>query len=84
MVRETGWYGNRMHDPIGSLDLSLGWNVTKDIKLGFEAINLLKSDDIQYGAAGSKTTVKPELKNGYPAWSYKGEITYRFGVTAKF
>ncbi|MFY7914979.1 MAG: TonB-dependent receptor [Rubrivivax sp.] len=84
MVRETGWYGNRMHDPIGSLDLSLGWNVTKDIKLGFEAINLLKSDDVQYGAAGSKTTVKPELKNGYPAWSYKGEITYRFGVTAKF
>ncbi|WP_164034268.1 hypothetical protein, partial [Serratia marcescens] len=30
MVRESGWYGNRMHDAFGSLDLSLGWNITKE------------------------------------------------------
>ncbi|MBC3931863.1 TonB-dependent receptor [Undibacterium curvum] len=84
MVRETGWYGNRMHDAYGTLDLSLGWNITDKVRIAFEATNLLKADDVQYGAAGVNTTVKDPLKAGYPAWSFMGETTYRVSVSAKF
>lgn len=84
MVRETGYYSNRMHDDYGSLDLSLGWNINKNLRLSFDAINLLKEDDVQYGAAGNDTTLRPSLKNGYPAWSFMGETTYRVGLSAKF
>ncbi|MFZ5545071.1 MAG: TonB-dependent receptor [Pseudomonadota bacterium] len=83
MVRETGWYGNRMHDDIGSLDLSLGWNITKNLRLSFEAINLTKEDDVQYGA-GNAAAQRPSLRDGFPAWSFKGETTYQVGLSAKF
>lgn len=84
MVRETGWYGNRMHDAYGTLDLSFGWNITDAINLSLEATNVLEEDDIQYGAAESYTTVKDPLKEGYPAWSFMGEATYKLGVSFKF
>ena len=84
MVRETGWYGNRMHDDFGSLDLSFGWNVNDVITLSLEATNVLEEDDIQYGAADNSTTVKAPLKDGYPAWSFMGEATYKLGVSFKF
>ncbi|MFN4116050.1 MAG: TonB-dependent receptor [Inhella sp.] len=84
MVRESGWYGNRMHDAFGSLDLSLGWNVTPAIRLSLDAVNLLKKDDIQYGAAGANTNLRPSLQAGFPAWSFQGETTYRLGLSAKF
>lgn len=84
MVRESGWYGNRMHDAIGSLDLSLGWNVTSNIRLSLDAVNLLKKDDIQYGAAGAGTSLRPSLQAGFPTWSFEGETTYRLGMSLKF
>lgn len=84
MVRETGWYGNRMHDAYGTLDASFGWNISDKLRLQFEATNLLKADDVQYGAAAASTTVKDPLKNGYPAWSFFGETNYRLSLSAKF
>jgi len=84
MVRESGWYGNRMHDAYGSLDLSLGWNITKQLRLSLDAANLLKADDIQYGAADAASTVRPSLKAGFPTWYFQGETTYRVGLSAKF
>ncbi|MFG6448617.1 TonB-dependent receptor [Roseateles sp. BYS180W] len=84
MVRESGWYGNRMHDSTGSLDLSLGWNVAKGLRLSLDAVNLLKQDDVQYGAAGAASTVRPSLKGGFPTWYFEGETTYRIGLSAKF
>lgn len=83
MVRETGWYGNRMHDDIGSLDLSLGWNITRNLRLSFEAINLTKEDDVQYGA-GNAAAQRPSLRDGFPAWSFEGETTYQVGLNVKF
>ncbi len=84
MVRETGWYGNRMHDAYGTLDASFGWNISDKLRLQFEATNLLKADDVQYGAAAADTTVKDPLKAGYPAWSFSGETNYRLSLNAKF
>ncbi|RTL15517.1 MAG: TonB-dependent receptor [Burkholderiales bacterium] len=84
MVRESGWYGNRMHDAFGSLDLSLGWNITKELRLSLDVTNLLRSDDLQYGAAAASSTVRPSLKAGFPVWGFDGERTYRLGLSAKF
>lgn len=84
MVRESGWYGNRWHDAIGSLDLSLGWNLNDTLRLSFDAVNLLKKDDVQYGAAGKQTTLRPSLQSGFPTWYFEGETTYRIGLSAKF
>lgn len=86
MIREGAyWYGNRMHDAYGTLDLSLGWNINKWLKLSLDAVNLTKEDDVQYGAAAaSNTGIKDPLRAGYPAWSFKGETTYKLGLTAKF
>jgi iron complex outermembrane receptor protein len=86
MIREGAyWYGNRMHDAYGTLDLSLGWNINKWLKLSFDAVNLTKEDDVQYGAAAaSNTGIKDPLRAGFPAWSFKGETTYKLGLTAKF
>jgi iron complex outermembrane receptor protein len=86
MIREGAfWYGNRMHDAYGTLDASFGWNINKTFKLSVEANNLLKQDDVQYGAASaSNTAIKDPLRAGFPAWSFSGERTFRVGLSAKF
>lgn len=86
MVREYGkYYGNRMHDDFGTLDFSFGWNVIDSVKLSLEVVNILEEDDIQYGVADAKNTaVKPALRDGYPAWSFEGETTYKLGVSYSF
>lgn len=85
MVREYGkYYGNRMHDAFGTLDLTLGWNATDNAKVRLEVINLTAEDDVQYGAAGVGTDVKPALQDGFPTWSFKGETTVKLGVNYSF
>jgi len=85
MVREYGkYYGNRMHDDFGTLDLSFGWVATDNISLSFEVVNVLAEDDIQYGAAAAGSGVKPALQDGYPTWSFNGETTYKLGASFKF
>lgn len=86
MIREGAfWYGNRMHDAFGSLDASFGWNINKSLRLSLDIVNLLKDDDVQYGAAAaSNTAIKTPLRAGFPAWSFQGETTYKLGLTAKF
>ncbi|TYK65877.1 TonB-dependent receptor [Colwellia echini] len=85
MVREYGkYYGNRMHDDFGTLDLTLGWNATESLLFSFEVVNALGEDDIQYGAAAVGTEVKPALQDGYPTWSFNGETVYSLGATYSF
>jgi iron complex outermembrane receptor protein len=85
MVREYGkYYGNRMHDDFGTLDLTLGWSVTDQAKVRLEVVNLTAEDDVQYGAAGVGSDVKPALQDGFPTWSFKGETTYKLGVNYSF
>lgn len=87
MIRETGYYGNRMHDAYGSLDLSFGWNITDNLNVSLEATNVLQEDDVQYGAAEAYTAaygMKTPLLDGYPAWSFEGEATYMLGVSFKY
>lgn len=85
MIREGAfYYGNRMRDDFGSLDLSFGWAASDNIDLTFEATNILAEDDIQYGVADASTGLKPSLLEGYPAWSYEGETSFLFGVNFRY
>ncbi|MFD1215382.1 MULTISPECIES: TonB-dependent receptor [Microbulbifer] len=88
LIRDGGyWYGNRMHDDFGSLDLSFYWYATDNLDVTFEAINVLEEDDIQYGAADASTTstgMKGPLQEGFPAWSFQGEAVYQLGASYKF
>jgi len=85
MVREYGkYYGNRMHDDFGTLDVTLGWSYSENIAIRLEVVNLLEEDDVQYGAAEAGTDVKPALQDGYPTWSFDGETTYKLGVSFNY
>lgn len=84
MMREVGFYGNREHQSYGSLDLSANYKLSDNLTLSFEAVNLTKQDSVQLGVAASSTDLKPELKDGYPAWSFEGEARYKLGVSYRF
>ncbi|MFC3096093.1 TonB-dependent receptor [Alteromonas sediminis] len=85
MIRELpGFYGNREHDDYGTLDLTAKYSITDNIDITFEGVNLTEEDSIQIGVATGDAEVKPELRNGYPAWSFEGEARYRVGVQYRF
>ncbi len=85
MVREAPYfYGNREHQDYGTLDLTANYAVTDYLDLTFEAVNLTEEDSIQVGTATGAAEVKPELRNGYPAWSFEGEARYRVGIALRF
>ncbi|KZN31708.1 TonB-dependent receptor [Pseudoalteromonas luteoviolacea] len=85
MIREGAkFYGNRMHDDYGTLDLSATYTLTDNIGFTFEVVNILEEDSIQLGAAPTESSVKNELKNNYPAWSFEGERRIKAGVNFRF
>ena len=85
MVREAPYfYGNREHQDYGTLDLTANYAVTDYLDLTFEAVNITEEDSIQVGTATGDAEVKPELRNGYPAWSFEGEARYRVGIALRF
>jgi iron complex outermembrane receptor protein len=86
MIRELpGFYGNRMHDDFGTLDFSASYNVSENITLSFEGVNILEEDSIQYGAAPAGAEgVITEFKENYPTWFFGGEARYKVGVTLRF
>ncbi|MCG9965928.1 TonB-dependent receptor [Shewanella cutis] len=85
MIRELpGFYGNREHQAYGTLDLSASYNITDYLGVTFEVVNLLEEDSVQLGVAPGSAEVKPELKDGYPAWNFDGEARYKLGMTLRF
>ena len=84
MIRESGFYGHRMHDDFGSLDLSFSWNATDMLSVTFEAVNVLEEDSVQYGVAPAGAPIQAELQLGYPAWNFVGESRYMLGANFKF
>ncbi|WP_369812618.1 TonB-dependent receptor [Alkalimonas collagenimarina] len=85
MMRELpGFYGNREHQSYGSLDLSAGYQISENLNLTFEVVNLLEEDSVQLGVAPAEAEVIDEFKNGYPAWFFEGERRVKFGLSYRF
>ncbi|WNO09262.1 TonB-dependent receptor [Teredinibacter sp. KSP-S5-2] len=84
MIRESGFYGNRMHDDFGTFDLSFSVQPMDMIGITFDIVNLLEEDSIQTGAASADAGYQAELSEGYPTWTYEGEARYILGVNFRF
>ncbi|MGI2257734.1 TonB-dependent receptor [Shewanella sp. GXUN23E] len=86
MLRELpGFYGNREHQPYGTLDLSATYALTDYLDVTFEAVNLTEEDSIQKGiSAVDNENVIKEFKDDYPVWSFEGEARYKLGVALRF
>ena len=84
MIRESGFYGNRLHDDYGTLDLSCGYQLTDNVGITFDALNVLEEDSVQTGVAPTNADIKADLKNGYPAWTFEGEARFVVGINARF
>ena len=73
MIRETGFYGSRMHDDYGTLDFSLGWQLNDNIGVSFNAVNVLEEDSVQRGVAPTRAGIKAELKTATPRGPMKAK-----------
>ncbi|AOS95526.1 Colicin I receptor precursor [Microbulbifer aggregans] len=83
MIRESGSYGNRLHDDFGSLDLSAVWHATDNVDVKLDVNNLLAEESVQLGnnaepAPGTGFTA------GFPLYEYETARRLNLGVSAKF
>ncbi|WP_308366489.1 MULTISPECIES: TonB-dependent receptor [unclassified Microbulbifer] len=83
MIRETGSYGNRLHDDFGTLDLSALWHVTDNIDVKLNATNLLEEDATQYGN-NAEITPGSGFTSGFPLYEYEYARRIDLGVSARF
>lgn len=87
MVREVGFYGNRLHDDIGTLDLSFAYNFNEHLSFTLDAVNVTGEDDVELGndnAALDGNSGAPRFTEGYPVATYERDTLYTVGVKVKF
>ncbi|MBY5921821.1 TonB-dependent receptor [Ferrimonas balearica] len=83
MIRETGAYGNRLHDAYGSLDLSARWHVTDYLDITLDAVNLTEENSKQFGNNAFQTD-RSAFTNGFPAFEYQMARTVAVGAALRF
>ncbi|ADN77129.1 TonB-dependent receptor [Ferrimonas balearica DSM 9799] len=83
MIRETGSYGNRLHDDFGSLDLSARWHVTDYLDITLDAVNLTEESSSQFGNNAYQTD-RSAFTNGFPAFEYQMARTVAVGAALRF
>jgi iron complex outermembrane receptor protein len=83
MIRETGSYGNRLHDGYSSLDFSGAWFVTDHITVTLDATNLTEETSHQFG----NNTTPPDQSgfvDGFPLYEYEMARTITLGMNFRF
>ncbi len=81
MIRESGSYGNRLHDSFGSLDLSAVWHATDYMDIKLDVNNILEEGSKQFGNNAFQTNYSGFVK-GFPLYEY--EMARRISVGASF
>ncbi|HEX5788272.1 MAG TPA: TonB-dependent receptor [Woeseiaceae bacterium] len=83
MIRETGAYGNRLHDDYSSLDFSGAWFVTDNLTLTLDATNLTEETSHQFG---NNTTPTPNsgFTGNFPLFEYEMARTITVGLDFRF
>jgi len=83
MIRESGSYGNRLHEDFGSLDMSAVWHATNNIDVKLDVNNLLAEEAVQ---VGNNAEPAPGLgfTPGFPLYEYETARRVNLGVSAKF
>ncbi|KUJ83294.1 TonB-dependent receptor [Microbulbifer flavimaris] len=83
MIRESGAYGNRLHDDFGSLDLSAVWHATDSVDVKLDVNNLLAEESVQLGN-NVEPTPGSGFTAGFPLYEYETARRVNLGVSAKF
>ncbi|QDP01887.1 TonB-dependent receptor [Thalassotalea sp. PS06] len=81
MLRESGSYGNRLHDDFGTLDLSAVWHVTDYLDLKLDVNNITEEGSKQFGNNNYPTSYSG-FANGFPLYEY--EMARRINLGASF
>ena len=83
MLRESGAYGNRLHDDFGSLDLTAVYSVTDNIDVRFAVNNLTEESSVQKGNNNFQTNYSG-FARGFPLYEYEMARRITAGVLVKF
>ncbi|WP_420429991.1 TonB-dependent receptor [Kordiimonas sp.] len=82
MLRESGSYGNRLHEPFGSLDMSASWFVTPQISVNLDVNNLLEDRSKQFGN-NVQDTPNSGFTGGFPLYEFEMARRITLGVSFK-
>lgn len=83
MLRETGAYGNRLHDDFGSLDLSAVYNFNENLTFKFDVVNLTGEESKQYGN-NQQYSHYTGFADGFPVYQYAVATRINAGISYKF
>ncbi|MEM6186560.1 TonB-dependent receptor [Shewanella vaxholmensis] len=83
MIRETGSYGNRLHDAFGSLDLSAIWHVTDYMDIKLDGNNLLEEGSRQFGNNQFQSNLSG-FTDGFPVFEYNMARRITLGASVRF
>ena len=82
MLRESGSYGNRLHKPYGSLDLSASYFITDQISLNLDVVNLLEDRSKQFGN-NVEDTPNSGFTGGFPLYEFEMARRVTLGLSFK-
>ena len=83
MLRESGSYGNRLHDDFGSLDLSAVYSVTENIDVKLAINNITEESSVQKGNNNFQSNYSGFTK-GFPLYEYEMARRITAGVSLRF
>jgi len=83
MLRETGSYGNRLHDDFGSLDLSAVYNFSEELAVKVDVVNITGAESKQYGNNQNYSHYSG-FADGFPTYQYAVATRINVGVSYKF
>jgi len=82
MLRESGSYGNRLHDGFGSLDMSASWYITDSLDLKLDINNITEETASQFG--NNVEDSNTQFAGGFPAFEYEMARRISLGVSYKY
>lgn len=83
MMRESGSYGNRLHDGYGSLDFSSVFHVTENVDVKFDIVNITGESSKQFGNH-KRPMPYSGFTDGFPLYEYEQATRYNLGVSVRF
>lgn len=83
MLRESGSYGNRLHDDFGSLDMSAVYHLTDNIDLKIDANNITEESSVQTGNNNYQTNYSGFARD-FPLYEYEMARRITVGASVRF
>lgn len=83
LLRESGAYGNRLHDDYGSLDFSGAYFINDNFAVTLDVNNILQDESRQFGN-NSEPTPNSGFTPGFPLYEYETARRITVGLSVKF